>query len=301
MRRRDSTTKGLEPEKMVAQLRHAWVGLPHLPPSRPQIVSAFLHKRLDFHLDQFEDFGKNFTFSFTHHDKSRCEVILSLYIAFFRDRLELFSKNEVDVTFFLTSFKESDAYSQFRHILQLQHETLFDPLVFLLSVLGQCDDRFLQFFGGLDFALALGNAIANFQFDDARIFRNSVYVFIELFQFHHLFDDSFSEFLELYPSIFEKLDQYSMPRSLKSEILFLFISRGPPLPDLYPDLLPILTDCLSIDCFPYAAAALSAMIAKSPEFAAVLPAHFAHLSAAYASLDCAPSAPFALFADPRAR
>jgi hypothetical protein len=290
-RRRESAAKGLDPDQMVVPLHHAHVGLPRLFPVRPQIPSAFLHRRLDFRLDQFESYGQNFTFSFTHHDISRCEVILAIYINFFRDRIELFANNEVEITFFLESFKQSEVYGEFRHILQLQHNVLFDPVIFLLSVLGQCDDRFLQFFGGLDFAIALANAIANFELKDARVLRNAVHLFIDLFQYHNLFDDTFEDFREVYTELFQVLDANSMPPFLKTEILFLFVAQAPPLPELYPALFPIFTESLSVDSFPYFAASLSHVVRKCPDFAFAIPklGLLALLSKAYAAFDATPA------------
>jgi hypothetical protein len=112
-------------------------------------------------------------------------------------------------------------------------------------------------------------------------------LFIDLFQYHSSFDNTFAEFVEVCPVLFEKLDTMSMPVLLKAEIIFLFVSQAPALPEFYPLLLPILSGSLSTESFAYIAASLSLIVEKAREFAIVIPrlGMLDALTQAYASYD----------------
>jgi hypothetical protein len=91
------------------------------------------------------------------------------------------------------------------------------------------------------------------------------------------------------------LDRQKIPPAVKSEILYLLVIQAAPLPDLYPALLPILTEALTPESFGYSAAALSGIVEKAPEFAIVLSrvGALGLVYAAYASMEWGPVGNFA--------
>jgi hypothetical protein len=114
-----------------------------------------------------------------------------------------------------------------RHILQLQDDILFDPLVCLLFVIGKCDERFLLFFGALDFSMSLANSLTNFRLLDAA-FRNVLHLLFQIFPSHEFG----GEFLEISGKFLQKRNAVNVPLPLKAEILSLFTSHSHPPPDL---------------------------------------------------------------------
>jgi hypothetical protein len=157
-------------------------------------------------------------------------------------------------------------------VIQLEQDCLHDPLVYLIGLLGRCDVRFLAFFAERDFGLAVLNSIVHSETSDLRLFQNATHLFLQLFQFQHLVADPFVEFCELYERLFEKLDAMGMPTFLKSEILFSVVSQAGPLPDYYIPFGMVLIDQANLteQSLLYAAASMSIMIDKAPEFAQTL-------------------------------
>jgi hypothetical protein len=264
--------KGLEPDRMIVELLHVHVGIPPYTIPKPQIDSSFLHKRLNFQLELFEDWCKNFRFCMTNHDMSRAEVIIALFIGFFRERQQIFTSHSVDLDFFFQIFNKAQLYGDFRNVVQLDQNCLYDPMIYLIGLMGKCDARFLAYFAERDFALAVLSSIVHSETSELRVFRNATHLLLQLFQFQHLVADPFVEFFELYERAFEKLDEMKMPSFLKSEILFSVVFQSDALPDYYIPFGMILIDPANLtdQSLLYAASSLAVMINKSPEFATTL-------------------------------
>ena len=264
--------KGLNPKKMIVEKTPVHYGLPKVTKPKPKVAVHFVDKELQFQLEHFEDWCKNFSASYNNIDISRCETILSLFVTFFKRGRDVFEKNEVDLSFFFDAFKKSDAFSHFRHVIQLRDETLFDPLIYALWCMFKCDERFAVFFGELDFAACLLHAIKNFQSKDKRVFSNLVNLFLDFLPYHYLCDNTFEGIPDILDEAFSKLDEMQIPTSVKAEILFIIVDTADPMPDVYPQFLSVLLkpENFTADSFLFTVLAVSRMIEKDEEFGMIV-------------------------------
>ena len=270
--RKKGHLKGLNPKKMVVEKTPVHYGLPKRNKPKPKVAVHFVDKELQFQLEHFEDWCKNFSASYNNIDVSRCETILSLFVTFFKSGRDVFEKNEVDLSFFFDAFKKSDAFTHFRHVIQLRDEVLLDPLIYALWCMFRCDERFGAFFGELDFAACLLHAIKNFESSDKRVFTNVVNLFLGFLPYHYLCDEKFEGFVEVLDEAFAKLDAMGIPTSVKAEVLFLVVDTAEPMPDAYPQFLSVLLkpENLTKESLLFTVLAVAKMIEKDSEFGMII-------------------------------
>ena len=258
--------KGLEPSKMVSEVPEFFAERSNLPNTKPRIEKEYLDRDLHFQLENFEEHCKSFDWCIRNNDKSRGEVILSLFLTFFSENMETFLSHNVDLDFFIDTFKKYEFIANLRQIIQFQEEPLFDPAIYFLTQLVKCDERFTKFIAEYDLASAIIITLANFEGNERRIFKNLIHLELAVLPYHYILDSKYQDFLDYYQQAFETFKRLFVEGDIKQRMVCTVATFAEPIPDVYPDFLGVVIKELSAQNLKYAFLTVSQIIRKSPDF-----------------------------------
>ncbi|KAK8887827.1 hypothetical protein M9Y10_038884 [Tritrichomonas musculus] len=262
--------KGLEPKNMVSETPDLYISLISNPKPKPKIIAEFLDRDLRFQLNHFEDECRSFKFCFHNNDYSRGEVIISIFVDFFKSRLEQFKTYDIDVTFFINTFKEFDTIGIFREIIQLQEPPLFDPSLYFLNILVRCDERFGQFVADYNVLSSIINTLMNFEGNERRVIKNLINLLLAIIPYHRSLDPLYVDFTDNFSGINSKIDDFSLYDDVKQRIVCTLAFYSDPLPDFYPEFLGVVINDMSHTSLKYAFLTCASIMRKSPEFLIIL-------------------------------
>ncbi|OHT06667.1 hypothetical protein TRFO_25197 [Tritrichomonas foetus] len=262
--------KGLDPKTMVSELPTFFTEKQTGPNTKPKIEGAFLDKSLNFILEHFEDHCKGFAFCNKYNDVSRAEVIISIFVSFFKDNLKTFQSHNVELDFFFDMFKTHETIGIMRQIILFQEPPLFDPTIYFLTQLMKCDDRFIEFLADHDLGSAAIMTMANFESMERRVFKNLVNLALEVLPYHHRIDSTYQDIVDHYKNAFKKCDDFYMHNDVKQRIVCIVTTFADPLPDLYPDFLGVVIKELSDQNLKFAFLTCSQIVKKCPDFFLIL-------------------------------
>lgn len=262
--------KGLEPSNMVSETPDLYISLISTPKLKPKITAEYLDRDLRFRLEVFEEECQSFKFCFHNNDYSRGEVVISLFVDFFQKNLEKFRNYDVDVSFFINTFKNFDTIGIFREIIQLQEPPFFDPSIFFLTLLVKCDERFGELVAGYNVFASAINTLINFEGNERRVIKNLINLILAIIPYHRVIDPLYVDFTDNFSDIISKIDEFSLYDDVKQRIVSTLTYYADPLPDFYPEFLGVVINDMSHSSLKYAFLTSSSIIRKSPEFLIIL-------------------------------
>lgn len=262
--------KGLEPKSLVSETPDLYISLISNPKPKPKIIAEFLDRDLHFRLEHFEEQCQSFKFCFHNNDYSRGEVVISLFVDFFRNNLEKFQSYDVDVSFFINTFKSFDTIGIFREIIQLQEPPFFDPSIYFLNLLIRCDERFGQLVADYNVFPSVIITLINFEGNERRVIRNLINLLLALIPYHRGLDPLYIDFTDNFSQIMSRIDEFSLYDDVKQRIVCTLTFYADPLPDFYPEFLGVVINDMSHSSLKYAFLTCSSIIRKRPEFFVIL-------------------------------
>lgn len=262
--------KGLEPKSLVSETPDLYISLISNPNPKPKITAEFLDRDLHFRLENFEEECKSFKFCFHNNDYSRGEVVISLFVDFFRNNMEKFQTYDIDATFFINTFKDFDTIGIFREIIQLQEPPFFDPSIYFLTLLIKCDERFGQLVADYNVLSSVIVTLINFEGNERRVIRNLINLLLALIPYHRGLDPLYTDFTDNFSDIISKIDEFKIYDDIKQRIICTLTYYADPLPDFYPEFLGVVINDMSHSSLKYAFLTSASIIRKRPEFFAIL-------------------------------
>lgn len=262
--------KGLEPKTMVSETPVFFVDLNMSPPQKPRIAAEYLDKDLNFRLQDFEDECSSLKFCFHNNDHSRAEVIISIFLQFFKSNMQTFSTHDVDITFFINTFTKFDTINIFRQILQLQEPPLFDPCVYFLTQFAKCDQRFCQLLADHNFLASITTILTHFEGAERRVMKNLANLLLYIIPFHRSIDPLYTDFTENFQSIISQIDKFQLLDDMKQRIVCTITNFADPIPDIYPDFIGTVINDLTHTSLKYAFLTCAQIVRKSVDFILIL-------------------------------
>lgn len=263
--------RGMDPKQMKAIILPLEIGLQKIPVQKPIIKACFLDRELNFHLDAFQGYCKNFNTSYKGFDFLRCKAGITNFLNFFTENKNKFQHYSVEIQYFLDTFMSSGFLSSIRDIIQMREEPLYDPTVYFCSLLLECDDRFAPYLANYDIVPCLANSLARIETDDQRVFQNTVNLFLSLLKYHQSVDEKYEDVLEHFDTIFDRLDEFKIETKLRARIIYTLVAYGAEsISELYPTFVIHLMTFLEPSSIYYTAATFAQMLFKVHEFFTVL-------------------------------